>query len=106
MLGSLSSHAHYVLLLALSVAAEVVSVDPDWLEYNQAPFVACRTWGLTYSTNPNKTYEGFILKMDVDIRGVLGTPETDEMPAIPPFPFSHKIYRTKQTVVTAPMLPF
>lgn len=81
-------------------------MDPDRLEYNQQPFVARRTWGLTSAKDPNKSFEGFTIEMDVDIRDVLGTPETDDFPAVPPFPFSHKVYRTTQSIVVAPMLPY
>ena len=90
----------------MSTCKEVIKVDPDRLEYNQPPFVARRTWGLTSAEDPNKTFEGFTIEMDVDIRDVLGTPETDDFPAVPAFPFSHKVYRTTQSIVTVPMLSY
>lgn len=58
--------------------------------------------------DPGYKYEGYIIEMDVDVRDVLGTKgdESKNIAPRPPFPFVHRVYRTDQTLVTAPLLDY
>ena len=84
----------------------MIPVDPDNLECTPKPFVVRRAWDLVDIEDPNKVYEGFVIEMDVDLRDVLGTGQTDILPAIAPFPFSHKIDGHNRSIVVAPMLDY
>lgn len=46
--------------------------------------------------------------MDCDLRDVLGTPETTNLPAVPPFPFLHRVHKNdkNRSIVEVPMLSY
>jgi hypothetical protein len=97
----------YILLFALLRAEEII-VDPDNFELTEAPFKVYRAFDMVSAEDENIKYEGFVIEMEVDVRDVIGTKgdEQKNIKAIPPFPFTHRVYRDEETIVTAPLLDF